>query len=235
MSAKIREIQTLLKLAGHDPGPLDGIWGRRSITATRAFQKANGLAADGIVGPVTLRFLNRDPATAERSVTVIEAPLPWVEEARRRIGLHETRDNSFLSKWLRSDKGFLGNPAKLPWCGDFVETAVALTLPDEPIPANPYLARNWAKFGRQLPLPMFGAIGVFWRGSRAGTSGHVGFLVGYDDGAYHVLGGNQSDSVSIARLGKDRLIVSTWPKSVGPPTRPLPYGKLTQTLSVNEA
>ena len=35
--------------------------------------------------------------------------------------------------------------------------------------------------------------------------GHVGFYVGEDTTHYHVLGGNQSDSVNIARIAKNRL------------------------------
>jgi len=41
--------------------------------------------------------------------------------------------------------------------------------------------------------------------------GHVGFYVGEDDRTvsgkpcYHVLGGNQSDAVTIARIDKDRM------------------------------
>jgi hypothetical protein len=42
---------------------------------------------------------------------------------------------------------------------------------------------------------------------RAG-GGHVGMYVGEDAGAYHVLGGNQGDAVSIARIAKIRLFTA---------------------------
>jgi cell wall-associated NlpC family hydrolase len=35
--------------------------------------------------------------------------------------------------------------------------------------------------------------------------GHVGIYVGEDDKHYHVLGGNQGNSVSISRIAKTRL------------------------------
>ena len=46
------------------------------------------------------------------------------------------------------------------------------------------------------------------RGSSLGAqgSGHVGLYVGEDYGAYHVLGGNQSDGVTITRIARDRCI-----------------------------
>ncbi len=55
---------------------------------------------------------------------------------------------------------------------------------------------------------------VFWRGTRDGWKRHVGFYAGEDASAYHVLGGNQNDSVSLARIGKERLLDIRWPATV---------------------
>ena len=52
-SARIREIQSALKSAGFNPGPVDGKMGQQTKTAVRDFQTANGLQADGKVGPKT--------------------------------------------------------------------------------------------------------------------------------------------------------------------------------------
>ena len=128
-----------------------------------------------------------------------------MELALRKRGLHEGRDNAELRKFLKSDGPTLGDPAKLPWCGDFVETCIAVSLPDVGIPNNPYLARNWLKFGNTVD-PCFGAVMVFWRGSRSGTSGHVGFYYSEDADTYHVLGGNQSNSVNVSKMKKDRFL-----------------------------
>jgi peptidoglycan hydrolase-like protein with peptidoglycan-binding domain len=53
----VRHVQHLLQLGGHDPGPIDGIFGPRTDAAVTAFQAANGLAQDGIVGPKTWAML----------------------------------------------------------------------------------------------------------------------------------------------------------------------------------
>lgn len=45
--------QQLLALKGYDPGPVDCIFGDQTEAAVKAFQKANGLTVDGIVGPKT--------------------------------------------------------------------------------------------------------------------------------------------------------------------------------------
>jgi len=51
--ASPKQIQTALKNAGFYDGPIDGKIGKNSKKAIRAFQEANGLAADGMVGNKT--------------------------------------------------------------------------------------------------------------------------------------------------------------------------------------
>lgn len=52
-ATKSRQIQAALKNAGYDPGAIDGKLGPRSKKAIKDFQAANGLKADGKVGPKT--------------------------------------------------------------------------------------------------------------------------------------------------------------------------------------
>ena len=54
---EVQMLQLALERAGFSPGALDGIFGTRTDAAVRAFQRANGLQADGIVGPRTLATL----------------------------------------------------------------------------------------------------------------------------------------------------------------------------------
>lgn len=49
----VRKLQELLNARGHNCGAVDGIFGVKTRAAVIAFQKANGLSADGIVGPLT--------------------------------------------------------------------------------------------------------------------------------------------------------------------------------------
>lgn len=53
----VRAQQQALAAAGFDPGPIDGIRGRKTVAAIKAFQGARGLAVDGIVGPQTTAAL----------------------------------------------------------------------------------------------------------------------------------------------------------------------------------
>ena len=49
----VRKLQEMLNAKGYTCGNVDGIFGSKTKAAVLAFQKANGLGADGIVGPLT--------------------------------------------------------------------------------------------------------------------------------------------------------------------------------------
>ncbi|SOB90011.1 uncharacterized protein (TIGR02594 family) [Rhodobacter sp. JA431] len=235
-------VQRRLIAHGFNPGIVDGIWGRNTLAATMAFQTSRNLPATGTLNEATVAALRATPGQqAAPALTPSAEPprqdlldhFPWMALALRKKGLHEGRDNAELRAFLRSDGKTLGDPASLPWCGDFVETCVAVTMPDVIVPNNPYLARNWLHFG-QTVNPCFGAILVFWRGSRSGTSGHVGFYYSEDDDVYHVLGGNQSNKISVTSLKKDRLLGARLPSVGGPYPRKMVTSQADWQLTTNE-
>ena len=75
--------------------------------------------------------------------------------------------------------------------------------------------------------PVIGAVLIFERGS----GGHVGFAIGQDDTAFYVLGGNQSDAVTVARVAKSRLLGARWPATVPPRPQRLPTRKPGEFLN----
>lgn len=105
--AAIEELQAALLLNGFDPGLANGDFGGGTEAALLAFQKSEGLLADGVAGPRTLTALQLadDPtlpdATGAVSVEVvsrmfpftaignIKANLPCVLEALRARGQHD--------------------------------------------------------------------------------------------------------------------------------------------------
>jgi len=54
---QVRVLQWLLNENGHDAGTVDGIFGANTLNAVKAFQKAAGLAVDGVVGKNTWKKL----------------------------------------------------------------------------------------------------------------------------------------------------------------------------------
>lgn len=119
----------------------------------------------------------------------------------------------------------------IPWCGLFA--AVVIKRAGKAVIAGPLWARNWAKFGTQADRASLGDVLVF---QRAGGGGHVGFYVAEDASAYHVLGGNQGDAVTITRIAKNRCIAARRPPYNVQPTSVKPYSaKGGGALSENEA
>jgi uncharacterized protein (TIGR02594 family) len=213
-----REIQQALLEKGFNPGQIDGVRGRMTIRAVKAFQAANNLEVDGIVGPKTAAALfGGKPPT--KSTTPVSLDLPWYAEAWRLIGVDEdtgSGSNKMILAWAK-DLGIAYGDDEIPWCGLFVAHCIGSQLPDEPLPGNPLGARNWARFGDNV-APQTGAVMVFWRKSPASGLGHVGFYAGEDATHYHILGGNQSNTVSVTRVPKDRFVESRWPKTGGAAT-----------------
>ena len=61
---EVRQIQSKLKSLGFYSGSVDGIYGARTQSAVKAFQKSCGISADGIAGPTTLLYLGLSSSSA---------------------------------------------------------------------------------------------------------------------------------------------------------------------------
>lgn len=201
MRIDMRAVQRRLNELGFNPGKVDGVRGPKTDAAIVAFKRSIGLWPRPYIGPLTYRALMEARAP--------NADLPWMAEAARVRGLHEARDYKRLRGWFDKSVSWI-DPRDIPWCGAFVATCLRLWEPTIGLPANPLGARNWREFGQPC-APQFGAIMVFWRGSPRGWKGHVGFYHGEDSTHYHILGGNQSNAVTVTRVAKRRLLGARWP------------------------
>lgn len=163
----------------------------------------------------------------------------WLLAARAKLGTREASgpaNSPTIMGWAKrlgtKALGILYNADSVPWCGLFVAACMQeVGLPTAPIAVR---ASAWANYGQRLRFERLapGAIIVFQRPG----GGHVGFYVGEDADAYHVLGGNQGDAVTVARIDKARCIAARWPVGVdviGGPVRMA--ARAGQALSRNEA
>jgi peptidoglycan hydrolase-like protein with peptidoglycan-binding domain len=57
-STAVRRVQRRLRALGYSPGPLDGRYGRLTQNAVLRFQRASGIAVDGVAGPQTQGLLS---------------------------------------------------------------------------------------------------------------------------------------------------------------------------------
>jgi uncharacterized protein (TIGR02594 family) len=239
---RVEEIQSRLAALGYVVGPIDGIPGRRTLAAIRAFQRDRGLEVDGIVGPQTLKALTGKapkPTPSGGKLTpgsLHDGTLPWLQEARRLVGTREApgaANNPVILDWADNlDLHYKRDEDA--WCGLFVAHCIGATLVDESLPSNPLGARQLLRFG--VPCtPTVGSILVFWREKPEGWKGHVGFYAGESAKAFCVLGGNQGNAVSLAWIAKDRLLGARWPSGVAVRTGVLKVPQGSNPLSGNEA
>ena len=123
-------------------------------------------------------------------------------------------NNKVILGWAKEVEKALGvahlgyTADSIPWCGLFVGVVATRAGWADQMPKIPLWAQSWLEFGAKADKPSFGDILVFGRDG----GGHVGFYVGEDAGYYHVLGGNQSDAVTITRIAKSRLLGARRPK-----------------------
>nr|DAO37976.1 MAG TPA: Tail associated lysozyme [Caudoviricetes sp.] len=230
-----------LRYHGVYSGAADGAHGRVVIEALKAFQKKMGLTVTGTATDATVLNLRKSNAAGSSTIIEVGSPKPiepvWMREARRFMGLKEIagpKSNPTIMGWAKKLGGWIANfytDDDIPWCGLAVAHWIGATLPKEALPSNPLSALAWGKFGRSLSTASLGAILVF---KRTG-GGHVGLYVGEDATHYHVLGGNQQNSVSITRIEKGRLEDMRWPSTAPAPQSGRVMLTASGAVSHNEA
>lgn len=65
--SEVTQIQTKLKRWGYYKGSIDGIYGTKTVSAVKYFQRKNGLTADGIAGKNTLAAMGIYSSTGNSS------------------------------------------------------------------------------------------------------------------------------------------------------------------------
>ena len=124
-------------------------------------------------------------------------------EAVKHLGVKEfvgKEHNPIILGWAKSlGLSTIYTNDEIPWCGLFV--AYCCHAQGLSVVERPLWALNWNRYGTQVTEPMLGDVLTFKRDG----GGHVGIYVGEDNTHYHVLGGNQNNSVSVSRIAKSRL------------------------------
>jgi uncharacterized protein (TIGR02594 family) len=130
----------------------------------------------------------------------------WLKLARKEIGVKEVPgpgNNPVILKYYAD----AGHPEidsdDVHWCA----ALTGACLERSGVPSSKSLmARSYMQWGKPVSKPFPGCIAVFSRGDPRSASGHVGFYVGENEKGILVLGGNQSDAVSIVPQDRNRLL-----------------------------
>jgi uncharacterized protein (TIGR02594 family) len=144
----------------------------------------------------------------------------WYDIAVGEIGVREVAGSKHNPRILEyhAQTGLAATTDEVPWCGSFVAwTLYRAGIDYQSVWATAAGARQWLKFGRELTGNRVtpGAIVVLRRGQP--PSGHVGIFAGWVDKErtkLRVLGGNQSNMVSIAVYPATQVLGFRWPKNV---------------------
>jgi uncharacterized protein (TIGR02594 family) len=159
--------------------------------------KTDDTATITIPLPTTVSQLTGQPPQASVPTTAGAEP-PWLTIARGEIGFHELPNNTGIGKYI----GWAGFGAEGDsWCSIFA--AGVLRQAGIDITGVNAMAESFASAPSmtKIDAPRLGAIAVFWRGTKASGTGHVGFYVGQADaGHINVLGGNENDQVMIEAI-----------------------------------
>jgi uncharacterized protein (TIGR02594 family) len=216
MTMTNKEIQAALVANGFDVGPAgaDGDIGPNTIKAIESFQRAKGLAVDGLAGPKTQVALKGETSAAPLKLE--PAMPPWLVLAEADIGTVEGIGKNNSPKVLAyfRDAGFSGiKEDAVAWCAAFVGAQLQRAGFK---PSGSLAARSYEGWGVGLKEPALGCIATKKRGGSA-WQGHVGIVVGANKDQIFLLGGNQGDKVSIAAFKRSEFTSYRWPKDFPPP------------------
>ena len=125
----VKQMQKVLKQLGYELGNfgenkdgIDGIFGSVTQAAVRAFQEANGLTVDGIVGPETLKALKAATAELNKTADAAEGLNGTIEDLISNITELGGRDKiikAFGTLWEKISK--IGSAVKETWKEVFKE------------------------------------------------------------------------------------------------------------------
>ena len=131
-----------------------------------------------------------------------QVPVDLINTAESALGLDENKQKDVLATFL-SAGGVEIDPSQTAWCAAFVNATLSKTGLDGTGALN---ARSFLEWGTGVDTPQLGDVVVLSRGADP-AKGHVGFFKGFDaNGDILILGGNQSDVVSVSSYSKDRLL-----------------------------
>lgn len=162
--------------------------------------------------------MNEGPLNIPNKETIAEAEgetLTAMEVAKDYLGMTERGNSKVISAFIKQSAGVDIDPRVTPWCAAFLNALIGASGGEG---TGKLTARSFLNYGTATETPSQGDIVVFSRGSNP-ASGHVGLYAGEvtknGERFIKVLGGNQSNSVSIAEYPASTLLGVRKPPKAG--------------------
>jgi uncharacterized protein (TIGR02594 family) len=205
--SEVKQVQVRLKELGFFQGTPQGNFGPLTDAAVRAFQAANGLKVDGLVGPNTWSVLFPGKAPGGEAPRTKDLP-PWFLLAMQDLyrGVKEI-PGALHNPYIVEAHGHTSLKARddeTPWCSSIV----CLWFEKNGIRSTrSAAAASWRTWGQELEYGVPGCVVIMTR-----TGGnHVGLYLGEDSQGVYVLGGNQDNMVCVRRYAWSLITNFRWP------------------------
>ena len=134
---------------------------------------------------------------------------PWMAVAWAELGQSEVNGaaaNPRVVDYFRQVGHGAVTDDETAWCAAFVGACLERAGFSS---TRSLMARSYLDWGDRAE-PVTGSIAILSRGGSS-SLGHVGFLVGMTDTAVYLLGGNQSNAVTVQRFDRSRLLGTRMP------------------------
>lgn len=151
---------------------------------------------------------------------------PWMSHAWADLGISEVpgaRHSATILAYARRLGATWVKDDETPWCAAFVGACLEKAGVRS---TRSLAARSYLDWGSAAASPVPGCVVVLSRGADP-AAGHVGFLAGWTDSHVYLLGGNQSNAVTVAAFDRARVLgfrlpPGAWlqPDTVAPPSPP---------------
>lgn len=135
----------------------------------------------------------------------------WLAAAWRELGQKEiagSADSARIVGYFREAGHATVRDDETAWCAAFLGAMLERAGRRS---TRSLRARSYVAWGAPLEQARFGAVAVLTRGSDPAL-GHVGFVVGETDDGLLLLGGNQSNAVTVQAFARSRLLALRWPE-----------------------
>ena len=133
----------------------------------------------------------------------------WLAPAWAELGQHElpgTPANPHIRNLYADAHHPKTSSDEVAWCAAYVSACLERSGTRS---ARTLLARDYLTWGTALDVPRLGAIAVLSRNPDP-NAGHVAFLIGQTADQLILLGGNQSNAVTVQAFPKSRLLSLRW-------------------------
>ncbi len=166
----VQELQKDLTGLGFSTYGVDGIFGSRTLNAVLSFQKANGLATDGIAGPKTKAKLTELVSPKEFTYTVISGDSLWLLANRYGTSVSAIKQTNGLT----SDIIYVGQQLTIPG------GTQSMTPPSNPPNRDSRYGKlmDWSEVNGIFKVGMVATVtdldtGTTWQVKRLGGSLHL--------------------------------------------------------------